>query len=127
VITDAELAETPLFADSAPCADCADKPCIQACPTCAIGVETVELQLGDEQFQFGKIDRLRCDWAAKFGLAGDEGPRWIGSYTDILPPDGPVTIDDITESYAKLDPTQKHWMCVIDPCLRRCALRTESA
>jgi len=123
IVTDAEFTPAPLFSDPAPCENCADKPCITACPTRALHADRTVLKLDDREFRFGHMDRLRCDWAAKFGLVGDEGPRWIGSYTDIPPPDRPLAVEDIVENYARLDPTQKHWMCVIDPCLRRCALR----
>ncbi len=122
VVTDAEFRQSPLFTGSSPCAACTAKPCIPACPTRALRPETITFELEGRPFTFGRLDRLRCDWAAKFGLVGAEGPRWIGSATDILPPDRPLRIDDIIENYAKLDPIQKHWMCVIDPCLRRCLL-----
>jgi len=124
VVTDLELPETPLFAESAPCAACTEKPCIAACPTQALDERQHTIEVDGIEYRFGLIERLRCDWAAKYGLVGDEGPRWIGSYTDIPPPqDRAVTIDDVVENFAKLDPTQKHWMCIVEPCLRCCALR----
>jgi hypothetical protein len=71
---------------------------------------------------FGALDWLRCEWAKRYGLVGAEGPRWIGSLTDIYPPDGEVTPGDLLSAYAQLDPSQKHFLCIVEPCLRACHL-----
>jgi len=120
VVTDAELAPTPLLEAEPPCATCA-KPCIAACPVAALGDDTLTVTMDGQPLSFGALDWLRCDWAKKYGLVGDEGPRWIGSETDIAPPDHPVTEADILEAYARLDQVQKHLLCVVEPCLRACA------
>jgi hypothetical protein len=87
----------------------------------ALADETVAVTMDGQSLSFGALDWLRCDWAKKYGLVGDEGPRWIGSQTDIAPPDHPVTEADILEAYARLDQVQKHLLCVVEPCLRACA------
>jgi len=122
VVTDAQLDATPLFTEEAPCANC-PKPCVEACPTCALSSETVTVQLDGQTIGLGALDWLRCDWAKKYGLVAAEGPKYMGSQTDIAPPDAPITTDDIVKNYAQLDPVQKHWMCIVEPCLRACHLQ----
>ena len=121
VVTDAPLAPTPLLAEAPPCATC-PRPCVAACPVAALGQDTLSVEMDGQTLSFGSLDWLRCDWAKKYALVGAEGPQWMGSRTDTAPPDRPITEADIVASYAALDPVQKHWMCIVEPCLRACAL-----
>lgn len=122
IVTDAPFEPTPLLDDTPPCETCA-RPCVDACPTGALGAETVTVELEGHRICFGALDWLRCEWAKRYGLVGAEGPRWIGSLTDIYPPQGKVTPDDLLAASAKLDPSQKHFLCIVEPCLRACHLR----
>ena len=49
----------------------------------------------------GKWDRLRCEWAKKYALVGDEGPKWGGQSTDVKPPPGNLAPEDIMKAYAE--------------------------
>jgi len=121
VVTDAPLPPSPLLDEAAPCAAC-DRPCVAACPTKALSTTTVTVEMEGRAISFGALDWLRCEWAKRYGLVGAEGPRWIGSLTDIYPPDGEVTPGDLLSAYAQLDPSQKHFLCIVEPCLRACHL-----
>lgn len=122
ILTDAPLAATPLLDAEAPCATC-DHPCVPACPTAALVAETLRVDLEGRTLNLGALDWLRCEWAKRYGLVADEGPRWIGSATDILPPEGKVRPDDLLAAYAQLDPSQKHLLCIVEPCVRACHLK----
>ncbi|MBC7287927.1 MAG: hypothetical protein H5T86_07765 [Armatimonadetes bacterium] len=124
IVTDAPLESSLPMREPPPCANCDAMPCIAACPTCALATETVEVTVSGQTERIGRLDWLRCEWAKRYGLVGDAGPRWIGSQTNILPPAGPLTIEQVAEAYAQLDPVQKHWMCIVEPCLRACHLHT---
>lgn len=119
VVTDAPLPPTPLVTQPPPCPHC-PHPCLSACPTQALSADTYTVAIDGHSFSFGVLDWLRCDWAKKYALTGAAGPRWMGSRTDLLPPPGPVTEEVLTEAYASLDPVQKHWLCIMEPCLRSC-------
>ena len=122
VVTDAVLEPTPLCTEAAPCVGCA-MPCVDACPTGALGKDSVKVELDGQTMSLGTLDWLRCDWAKKYGLVAAEGPKYMGSLTDIAPPEGAITAKEIVKNYAELDPVQKHWMCIVEPCLRACHLR----
>jgi len=124
IVTDASLEPAPPLAGPSPCETCEAKPCVSACPTGALLGELVEVEVCGQRERFGRLDWLRCEWAKHYGLVGDAGPRWIGSQTDIAPPLGKLTIEQVAEAYAQLDPVQKHWMCIVEPCLRACHLQT---
>ncbi len=122
VVTDAPLAAASPLSQPPPCEGCGQMPCLSACPTAALSSQAIEVTVAGQRERFGRLDFLRCEWAKRYGLVGDEGPRWIGSQTDIRPPEGPLTLDQVAEAYAQLDPVQKHWMCIVEPCLRACHL-----
>lgn len=119
IVTDADLEGTPLLEAEVPCESCAH-PCIAACPTAALAAETLKVHLNGREISFGALDWLRCEWAKRYGLVADEGPRWIGSATDIKPPEGRITPEQLLAAYAQLDPSQKHLMCIVEPCVRAC-------
>ncbi|MCD6352280.1 MAG: hypothetical protein J7M26_09195 [Armatimonadetes bacterium] len=122
LVTDAELPATPLLEGESPCEDC-PRPCVAACPTAALGHDDVQVTIEGRTLNFGTLDWLRCEWAKRYGLVGDAGPRWIGSQTDLPPPEGPLTPEDVMQAYAQLDPSQKHLLCIVEPCVRACHLQ----
>ena len=86
IITDAPLEEDPLYSGSSLCKRCFK--CVDACPVGALSKkEKISLRIENKIFEFGKLDRLRCDWAKKYALVGAAGPKYMSSKTDILPPE----------------------------------------
>ena len=123
VVTDTPLPADEPLAAAGPCDGC-DAPCIAACPVAALsGDDTIELTAGGCEARLARWDRLRCEWAKKYALVGDEGPRWGGQTTDVMPPDGPISPEDIAVAFEAKDPIQKHWTCIVEPCLQACQLR----
>jgi hypothetical protein len=67
-------------------------------------------------------DLLRCDWAKRYALVAEEGISLMGSMTDVEPPEGEITAEDIAEGLRKRDPVQRHLDCILEPCLKACHL-----
>lgn len=116
IVTDAEIEPTDAEIAFEPCEGCA-APCIPACPVCALSASDEECA-GDSCW--AARDLLRCDWAKRYALVGDEGIKWMGSRTDVPPPDGEITAEAIAEAVEKRDPVQRHLDCILEPCLKAC-------
>jgi len=117
IVTDAPIEPTASTTEGfAPCEGCA-APCISACPVQALCGDESECA-GDSCW--AKRDFLRCDWAKKYALVGDEGPKYMGSRTDVPVPDGPITAEVIADALLKRDPIQRHLDCIVEGCLKAC-------
>lgn len=116
IVTDAELPATGPSDGFDPCADCA-APCLSACPVGALSGEASECAGGR---CWAARDLLRCDWAKRYALVGDEGPKYMGSTTDIQPPAGPISAEDVAAAVRSRDPIQRHLDCILEPCLKAC-------
>ncbi len=122
VVTDAPLPADEPLSEDAPCSEC-EAPCVEACPVTALSAdECLVAGCGEFEACIGKWDRLRCEWAKKYALVGDEGPKWGGQSTDVKPPPGKLTPEDIMKAYAEKDPVQKHFTMVLEGCLKACQL-----
>lgn len=122
VVTDAALPADEPSGEAWPCADC-EAPCVEACPVGALSEEECAVMgCGEYEGCVGKWDRLRCEWAKKYALVGDEGPRWGGQITDVKPPRGNITAQQIAEALKEKDPIQKHFTCILEGCLKACQL-----
>jgi hypothetical protein len=85
--------------------------------------ETTEVSVGGAQHALGSFDCLRCDWAKKYGFVAAEGPGLMGQTTDIAPPEGPISVQQIVDAMAQKDPVQRHWTCIVERCLQACQRR----
>lgn len=122
VVTDAVLPPTSVADLAHLCTEC-DRPCVRACPVGALSPgERVQLECDGVVHQFGCLDVLRCDWAKRYALVGAAGPAYMGSTTDIAPPEGAITPEDIARALEQQDPLQKHWTCILEGCLKACHL-----
>ena len=122
IVTDAPLPTDEPDGNHWPCADC-DAPCVEACPVGALSEDDcVVVGCGDYEGCIGKWDRLRCEWAKKYALVGDEGPKWGGQTTDVKPPAGKITPEQIAEAFKEKDPIQKLFTCILEGCLKACQL-----
>ncbi len=131
VVTDAPLIPDKPLDTPSPCGACA-KPCVRACPVTALSTqEVIEVPVNGQVHPVARWDRLRCEWAKKYGLIGDEGPKWGGQVTDVRPPEGRITPEQIAAALKQKDPIQKHWTCIVEQCLKACqvggAWRSQSA
>lgn len=120
IVTDALIEPTPLQSMPSLCDSCS-APCIKACPVGALDSSQVDCyHWNNVEFRCARRDIIRCDWAKKYGLVGDEGPKFMGSQTDIHPPEGKITVEQIVEAMKRKDPIQKHWLCIAEPCILAC-------
>jgi|GEM_PF-170964 len=117
IITDAELEATPLYDGPPLCGHCLK--CIENCPVKAFGKEEITIKLEDKTFAYRACERLRCDWSKRYALIGAEGPQYIGSQTNILPPEK-ITPDNLCAALRQMDPLQKACMVIVEQCVAAC-------
>ena len=92
--------------------------CIRGCPARALSGEMVNLHIEGEVYHYSVVNQLRCDWAAQYGLLGDEGPRYLGSVTDIPVPDV-ITRENLKQAVIDSDRLQ---ISNFAPIVEHCAL-----
>lgn len=119
------LPDDPLYAGAIDCEAC-DKPCIAACPTTALADETVALKLNGTTFNLPRIDCFACDWAARYGLAGEEGPKYCGLDVD-LPVPKERTAQAVAAAVSRVNwGVQKRHTNIVEECVRVCPARGDA-
>jgi len=119
IVTNADLKADDLYSGSAICTKC--KRCVPACTVNAISKDGVKLNIGGITIEQGKMDVLCCDWSKRYGMIADEGPKFMGSQTNIMPPKV-ITGEAIVEAMKKMDPLQKRIPCIVENCILKCPL-----
>lgn len=118
IVTSAKLSADPLYQGPPLCKKCG--ACSSACPVKAISPdEQVGVTVEGKTFSFGKFRQAHCDWSKRYSLIGDEGPRYIGSTTDIKPP-SIITKENLGQALSQIDEIQKDYFVVMEPCLVAC-------
>ena len=117
IVTNASLKQCDLYEGSPLCRKC--YACQEACPVTAISQQKVFLDVEGKIFEYGKLNRLHCDWSKRYGLVGEEGPQYMGSPTNIMPPEK-VTLENLSQALERLDPIQKYHLCIVEKCLQKC-------
>jgi ferredoxin len=101
-----------------PCHGC-ERMCVAACPTGAIGEETVTFECEGRRYRFDAIDPRLCDWSKRYALRGASGFAFAGSEVDVDP--GPeVTAEKLAGALKQIDPVKKLRPVVAEPCVLRC-------
>jgi len=118
IITDAPLEQNSLYQGRPLCQKC--KKCIQACPVSALHPEKrVLIEIEGKTFESASLNRLRCDWAKRYGLVGEAGPKYFGSKTNFAPPKK-ITPEKLAEALKKRDLIQKERISIVERCLKVC-------
>jgi len=124
IITDAELEQDPIYNGEKLCKECFK--CVENCPVKAIKRDKIKIKIENKVFEFGRIDRLKCEWANRFGLVGEEGPKYMGCKINILPP-SQITLksfEEAVEKVKKLDTVEKkNWNLVFEKCIINCPVK----
>lgn len=120
VITDLKLQEDNIYLGKKLCKECYS--CLKSCPVKALKEEKIEIKVGDKKFSFFDIDILKCDWAKKYGLVGDEGPKYMGVSTNIMPPEK-IIPEKLCSALKQYDPIQRRLICICEPCIVNCPVK----
>jgi len=122
VVTDLRLPGDMLLDTPAPCADC-DRPCVEACPTAALGDTASPLEIEGVTFNVPAVDGFACDWAKRLALSGAEGPDCCGLDVDVPVP-ARRTAAAVASAVAGVHwGVQKHLITIGEECIRVCPAR----
>ncbi len=120
IVTNAPLNADPLVKpENAKCQSC-DR-CIQACPALALDSKNMfTLKIEGECYQLIKPDRLKCDWAMRYGLLKEAGPKALGSTNDFAVP-AKVTRDNLLSAVKESDRLQiQNFAPIVESCMLKC-------
>jgi Fe-S-cluster-containing hydrogenase component 2 len=119
LVTDAELACDDVYAGPALCRRCF--ACAEACPVRAISKnESHAVTIAGRAFVWGKPDRLRCDFAQRYGLVAAEGGATVGCQNDFPVPD-PITPEAVCETMRAADRIQRpSYTPTVERCFAEC-------
>ncbi|MDD2708960.1 MAG: hypothetical protein PHV34_13320 [Verrucomicrobiae bacterium] len=120
IITNAPLKADPLYQGNPLCKKC--HQCVASCPVRALTKEKIQITLEGRTFEYGACERLRCDWSKRYALVGKEGPAFIGSQTNVMPPDN-ITKEAVCEALKQMDPLQKACMVIVEQCATACMIQ----
>lgn len=122
VVTDCPLSDDPLYAGKIDCERC-EKPCVPACPTAALAGDPVPLRLEGKTFALPRVDCFACDWAKRYCLAAEEGPKYCGLDVDVpLPPEPDASALAAALGGANWGVQKRHGN-IVEECLRVCPAR----
>ena len=101
------------------CKNC-DK-CISACPAMALKKDkTITIQIEDRKMEAAGLERLHCDWAMRYGLMKEAGPKCLGSTNDYPVPDV-ITRENLVETIKDSDRLQiSNFAPIVEKCMIEC-------
>ena len=122
IVTDCVLGDDPLYRGTIDCEKCR-KPCMGACPTAAVKDESVLLELEGVSFSLPRTDFFACEWAKRYALAAEEGPKYCGIDSDVpLPKERNVRAVALAVGGVNWG-VQKRHSNIVEECIRVCPAR----
>lgn len=122
LVTDAEIEPDPVCRQMALVASCEGcRRCLDTCRTGAFRREEVVVHVEGVPQRFHPIERVRCDWAKRYSLVGDEGVNYLGWNLDLPVPDA-ITAEALAEGLRQHPPIPKYRPCNFEACLLACPL-----
>lgn len=118
IITDFEFENDPLYNGKNFCEKCNE--CIKNCPTSAIKGKNVKIKIEDKFFEIPEIDEFACDWAKRYGLVGEEGPKYMGVDIDFKVPEKKRNEKLIENLLNVKFGVQKRHLNICEECIRTC-------
>jgi len=125
IITDALLPEDPLYEGQKLCLSCG--ACLARCPVEAFSTRRkIILSIEGKKFSFAWRDRLKCEWAHRFGLVGAEGPQYMGCQIDLMPPKR-ITLPAFARAMKQIQQwslvERLNWNYTYEGCVISCAAK----
>ena len=79
----------------------------------------------NETYRFAALDKLRCDWASRYGLMADEGPKYLGCTNDYPVPEK-ITRENLVETIRSSDRLQiTNFAPIVEHCVLDCPYNKE--
>lgn len=101
--------------------------CIACCPSRAIPqAGKIVMEIDGIRATYTPIDSLRCDWSSKYALCADDGIKYVGSLTNVVP-EGAVGKESLAEALRQTDPITKHRQYTVEQCIVQCPLANGTA
>ena len=120
IVTDAQLdSDTLVSPKDSKCGSCDN--CIKACPALALDNDNLfKLEIEGIEYEMIKPDRLKCDWAMRYGLMKEAGPMALGSTNDFAVPDK-VTRKNLLLATKESDRLQiQNFAPIVEKCMLKC-------
>ena len=120
IVTDAKLVYNDVLdiKDDFKCKEC--NICISECPSGALCGGTAKVEIDGKIFEFEKCSRLRCDWAMRYGLMKEAGPKALGSLNDFEVPEN-ITPEILIDTIKQSDRLQiSNFAPIVEKCFTKC-------
>jgi epoxyqueuosine reductase QueG len=128
IVTDAPL-DTDAVRDGSRVAEACLRcgRCLGCCPARAIREEQkVAIRADGVECTYIPIDSVRCDWSSKYALCAADGIKYVGSLTNVLPPEL-ITCEALADALRQTDPISKHRQYTVEGCIVECPLANGGA
>jgi ferredoxin len=120
-VTDAEMPGDPVpkaLPQLKQCAAC--RRCLDACKTRAFG-RKVSVKVDGATERFHLHDIVRCDWAKRYSLVGEEGVNFVGWKMNLPVPDK-IDAQALDAGLRQQPPIPKYRPCNFEACVLACPL-----
>ena len=120
IITDFQFSSDEISKENF-CNNC--KICIEHCPVSAISGSRKKITIENTTVEIPVIDDFSCDWAKRYGLIGEEGPKYMGVDLNFKVPER-EKIKKLCENLIKVKiGVQKRHINICEECIRTCPVK----
>ncbi len=121
IITDFPFKNDPIYKKGDFCGQC--NACIEHCPAKAIPKKFRQIEIEGTTFTIPDIDYFACDWAKRYALMGEEGPKYMGVDHTYQVPEK-KRIEKLCKTLTETTwGVQKRHLNICEECIRVCPLK----